>query len=141
MGRVDDVINVAGHRLSTGQMEELIGSHPAVAECAVVGIDDELRGQVPVGFAVLKDGAALDQEQMQQELVAIIRKEIGAVACFRQSAIVKRLPKTRSGKILRKTIRQLAVEDDVPVPPTIDDSAILGEIREAMQTCRIGQYA
>ena len=141
MGRVDDVINVAGHRLSTGQMEELIGSHPAVAECAVVGIDDELRGQVPVGFAVLKDGAALAQAQMQQELVSIIRKEIGAVACFRQSAIVKRLPKTRSGKILRKTIRQLAVQDDVPVPPTIDDPAILDEIRETMQTCGIGQYA
>ena len=141
MGRVDDVINVAGHRLSTGQMEELIGSHPAVAECAVVGIDDELRGQVPVGFAVLKDGAALDQAQMQQELVSIIRKEIGAIACFRQSAIVKRLPKTRSGKILRKTIRQLAVQDDVPVPPTIDDPAILDEIRETMQTCGIGQYA
>ena len=141
MGRVDDVINVAGHRLSTGQMEELIGSHPAVAECAVVGIDDELRGQVPVGFAVLKDGAALDQAQMQQELVSIIRKEIGAVACFRQSAIVKRLPKTRSGKILRKTIRQLAVQDDVSVPPTIDDPAILDEIRETMQTCGIGQYA
>ena len=141
MGRVDDVINVAGHRLSTGQMEELIGSHPAVAECAVVGIDDELRGQVPVGFAVLKDGAALDQAQMQQELVSIIRKEIGAIACFRQSAIVKRLPKTRSGKILRKTIRQLAVQDDVSVPPTIDDPAILDEIRETMQTCGIGQYA
>ena len=141
MGRVDDVINVAGHRLSTGQMEELIGSHPAVVECAVVGIDDELRGQVPVGFAVLKDGAALDQAQMQQELVSIIRKEIGAIACFRQSAIVKRLPKTRSGKILRKTIRQLAVQDDVPVPPTIDDPAILDEIRETMQTCGIGQYA
>lgn len=141
MGRVDDVINVAGHRLSTGQMEELIGSHPAVAECAVVGIDDELRGQVPVGFAVLKDGAALAQAQMQQELVSIIRKEIGAIACFRQSAIVKRLPKTRSGKILRKTIRQLAVQDDVPVPPTIDDPAILDEIRETMQTCGIGQYA
>ena len=141
MGRVDDVINVAGHRLSTGQMEELIGSHPAVAECAVVGIDDELRGQVPVGFAVLKDGAALDQAQMQQELVSIIRKEIGAIACFRQSATVKRLPKTRSGKILRKTIRQLAVQDDVPVPPTIDDPAILDEIRETMQTCGIGQYA
>ena len=141
MGRVDDVINVAGHRLSTGQMEELIGSHPAVAECAVVGIDDELRGQVPVGFAVLKDGAALAQAQMQQELVSIIRKEIGAIACFRQSAIVKRLPKTRSGKILRKTIRQLAVQDDVSVPPTIDDPAILDEIRETMQTCGIGQYA
>ena len=93
MGRVDDVINVAGHRLSTGQMEELIGSHPGVAECAVVGIDDELRGQVPVGFAVLKDGVDMNHQDLEKELVSIIRKEIGAVACFRKSALVKRLPK------------------------------------------------
>ena len=102
MGRVDDVINIAGHRLSTGQMEELIGSHEGVAECAVVGIDDALRGQVPVGFTVLKDGVQFDQDDLEKELVAIIRREIGGVACFRKSAIVKRLPKTRSGKILRK---------------------------------------
>ena len=121
MGRVDDVINVAGHRLSTGQMEELIGSHNGVAECAVVGIDDELRGQVPVGFAVLN--------------------EIGAVACFRKSAVVKRLPKTRSGKILRKTIRQLAFEEDVPVPATIDDPVILSEIKDTMEACGIGKYS
>ena len=138
MGRVDDVINVAGHRLSTGQMEELIGSHPGVAECAVVGIDDELRGQIPVGFAVLKNGVEMNHQDLEKELVSIIRKEIGAVACFRKSALVKRLPKTRSGKILRKTIRQLATNPEVPIPPTIDDPAILDEIRDAMQTSGIG---
>ena len=141
MGRVDDVINVAGHRLSTGQMEELIASHPAVAECAVVGIDDELRGQVPVGFAVLKDGTKISQDQLEQEMVGIIRKEIGAVACFKQSVIVSRLPKTRSGKILRKTIRQLAKGEKVPAPPTIDDPAILGEICQVLESCGIGSFA
>ena len=141
MGRTDDVINVAGHRLSTGEMEELIAGHPAVAECAVTGIDDELRGQVPVGFVVLKDGVEISQEQMQKELVDIIRRDIGAVAYFRQSGIVKRLPKTRSGKILRKTIRKLAVETEVSVPPTIDDPIILDEIRDVMRERGIGQYA
>ena len=141
MGRTDDVINVAGHRLSTGEMEELIAGHPAVAECAVTGIDDELRGQVPVGFVVLKDGIDISQNQMQEELIAIIRREIGAVAYFRQSGIVKRLPKTRSGKILRKTIRRLAIETEVLVPPTIDDPKILDEIREVMQERGIGRYA
>ena len=141
MGRTDDVINVAGHRLSTGEMEELIAGHPAVAECAVTGIDDELRGQVPVGFVVLKDGVEMSQEQMQNELVDIIRRDIGAVAYFRQSGIVKRLPKTRSGKILRKTIRKLAVETEVSVPPTIDDPVILDEIRDVMRERGIGQYA
>ena len=141
MGRTDDVINVAGHRLSTGEMEDLIAGHPAVAECAVTGIDDELRGQVPVGFVVLKDGIEISQDQMQKELIAIIRREIGAVAYFRQSGIVKRLPKTRSGKILRKTIRRLAIETEVLVPPTIDDPKILDEIREVMQERGIGRYA
>ena len=141
MGRTDDVINVAGHRLSTGEMEELIAGHPAVAECAVTGIDDELRGQVPVGFVVLKDGVEMSQEQMQKELVDIIRRDIGAVAYFRQSGIVKRLPKTRSGKILRKTIRKLAVETEVSVPPTIDDPIILDEIRDVMRERGIGHYA
>ncbi len=141
MGRTDDVINVAGHRLSTGEMEDLIAGHPAVAECAVTGIDDELRGQVPVGFVVLKDGIEISQDQMQEELIEIIRREIGAVAYFRQSGIVKRLPKTRSGKILRKTIRRLAIETEVLVPPTIDDPKILDEIREVMQERGIGRYA
>ena len=140
MGRTDDNINVAGHRLSTGEMEELLGSHAAVAECAVVGIDDELRGQVPVGFVVLKDGVTAAAESIEQDLILMIRKEIGAVAYFRQAAIVARLPKTRSGKILRKTIRRLAVETDVPVPPTIDDPKIMTELLDAMQSKGIGQF-
>ncbi|MGB0809027.1 MAG: AMP-binding enzyme, partial [bacterium] len=141
MGRTDDNINVAGHRLSTGEMEELIGSHAAVAECAVVGIDDELRGQVPVGFVVLKDGVTAEPESIEQDLILLIRQEIGAVAYFRQAAIVARLPKTRSGKILRKTIRRLAVETDVPVPPTIDDPKIMTELLNAMQSKGIGQFS
>jgi len=141
MGRTDDVINVAGHRLSTGEMEDLIAGHQAVAECAVTGIDDELRGQVPVGFVVLKDGIDISQDQMQEELIAIIRREIGAVAYFRQSGIVRRLPKTRSGKIMRKTIQRLAIETEVLVPPTIDDPKILDEISEVMQERGIGRYA
>ena len=135
------MINVAGHRLSTGQMEELIASHQAVAECAVVGIDDELRGQVPVGFAVLKDGINISQDQLEKEMVGLIRREIGAVACFRKSTIVKRLPKTRSGKILRKTIRLLATGEKVSTPPTIDDPVILDEIRRVIESCGIGNYA
>ena len=115
MGRVDDVINVAGHRLSTGQMEELIGSHPGVAECAVVGIDDELRGQVPVGFAVLKDGVDMNHQDWKKNWL-LIRKEIGAVACFRKS-LCEKASQTRSGKILRKTIRQLATTAEVPIHP------------------------
>ena len=141
MGRTDDNINVAGHRLSTGEMEELIGSHAAVAECAVVGIDDELRGQVPVGFVVLKDGVTAEPESIEQDLILLIRQEIGAVAYFRQAAIVARLPKTRSGKILRKTIRRLAVETDVPVPPTIDDPKSMTELLDAMQSKGIGQFS
>ena len=141
MGRVDDVINVAGHRLSTGQMEELIAAHPVVAECAVVGIDDDFRGQVPVGFTVLKDGTKISQEKLEHEMVDIIRKEIGAVAYFKKSVIVSRLPKTRSGKILRKTIRQLATGEKVLAPPTIDDPAILGEIYQVLKSSGIGSFA
>lgn len=140
MGRTDDNINVAGHRLSTGEMEELIGSHAAVAECAVVGIDDALRGQVPVGFVVLKDGVTTEPESIEQNLILLIRQKIGALAYFRQAAIVTRLPKTRSGKILRKTIRRLAVETDVSVPPTIDDPKIMTELLDAMQSKGIGQF-
>lgn len=129
MGRVDDVINVAGHRLSTGEMEEIVSAHPAVAECAVVGIADELRGQRPVGFVVLKDDWLDTSRSVETELVAMIREKIGAVAYFRQAVIVKRLPKTRSGKILRKTIRQIADGESFTVPSTIDDPMILDEIR------------
>lgn len=137
MGRVDDVINVAGHRLSTGEMEEIVGAHPAVAECAVVGIADELRGQRPVGFVVLKDDWAGTPERdeirsIEDELVAMIREKIGAVAYFRNAVVVKRLPKTRSGKILRKTIRQIADGETFTMPSTIDDPVILDEIRAAL---------
>lgn len=143
MGRVDDVINVAGHRLSTGEMEEVIGDHSSVAECAVVGIHDELKGELPVAFVVLKDGAEIEQEQLEKELVKRIRDEIGAIAALRQVAVVQKLPKTRSGKILRKSIRTLAKEerDNVATPSTIDDPGSLDEIADAMQNYRIGRYA
>lgn len=139
MGRIDDVINVAGHRLSTGAMEELVASHPAVAECAVVGISDELRGQVPVGLVVLKDQQNISGQALEKEIVADIREQIGAVACFKRVAVVQRLPKTRSGKILRKIIGKLANGEDFAMPSTIDDPLILDEIRQAMQQEQIGQ--
>ncbi len=140
MGRVDDVINVAGHRLSTGELEEILAAHPDVAECAVLGLSDELRGQVPVGLVVLKDGGhELSETDLEQALVQLIRQRIGAVACFKQAAVVARLPKTRSGKILRKTLRQLADGENFPVPSTIDDPAILDEIRQVLERRGIGQ--
>ena len=139
MGRVDDVINVAGHRLSTGEMEEFVAMHPAVAECAVVGIAEELRGQVPLGFVVLKDGVSIGIEQLEKELTALIRENIGAVAYFRHAVIVKRLPKTRSGKILRKVIRNIADAEPFVVPSTIDDPQILVEIADALKERKIGK--
>ncbi|MBL7980372.1 MAG: AMP-binding protein [Flavobacteriales bacterium] len=139
MGRVDDVINVAGHRLSTGEMEELLAGHAAVAECAVVGIADDLRGQVPVGLVVRKDGAAIDDAGLERELVALIRDKIGAVAVFRQAVVVKRLPKTRSGKILRKTIRNIADGEHYAVPSTIEDPSVLTEIHDGLKARRIGK--
>ncbi|MCC4814925.1 propionyl-CoA synthetase [Vibrio lentus] len=133
MGRIDDVINVAGHRLSTGEMEEIVGGHPAIAECAVVGIHDDLKGQLPLGLVVLKDGVKVDSIELQAELVGKVRNEIGAVACFKQALVVERLPKTRSGKILRRTIRQIAEGEQYVVPSTIDDPASLEEISEALR--------
>lgn len=133
MGRVDDVINVAGHRLSTGEMEELVASHPAVAECAVVGVADELRGQVPVGLVVLKDGTTTPDQQVETELVQLIRQKIGAVAVFKRAIVVKRLPKTRSGKILRKIIRMIADGTPYQIPSTIDDPNILTEIHDVLR--------
>ncbi|MBE2230734.1 MAG: acetate--CoA ligase [Chitinophagaceae bacterium] len=138
MGRVDDVINVSGHRLSTGEMEELVASHPAIAECAVMGIADELRGQRPVALVVLKDGHREEEDLIEEELVALIREKIGAVAYFRNAAVVKRLPKTRSGKILRKTIRQMADGETFTIPSTIDDPHILEEIREVLEERKMG---
>ncbi|RMF60377.1 MAG: propionyl-CoA synthetase, partial [Calditrichaeota bacterium] len=139
MGRIDDVINVAGHRLSTGEMEELIASHPAVAECSVFGVADDLRGQVPVGLVVLKDGVEVDPDELEKELVELIRREIGAFAYFRKAAIVKRLPKTRSGKILRNVLRKIADGEPFNIPSTIDDPVILEEIKETMSHTHIGK--
>ncbi len=139
MGRVDDVINVAGHRLSTGAMEEVIAKHPAVAECAVIGVADTLKGQLPVGFVVLKAGAQVDEGQLKQELVQMVREQIGPIACYRETLIVKRLPKTRSGKILRGTMRKIADGQEYRVPSTIDDPAILGEIEEALKSVGYGK--
>ena len=134
MGRVDDVINVAGHRLSTGQMEEVVAGNPAVAECAVVGIKDEDKGQVPLGLVVLKDGVNIALESLREELIASVRAEVGAFANFRKLLRVERLPKTRSGKILRQTIRKMADGDDYTMPSTIDDPAILDEIQAGLDS-------
>ncbi len=132
MGRTDDVINVAGHRLSTGEMEEIVADHPAVAECAVIGINDNLKGQAPVGLVLLKDGVEIDEEELEKELIAMVRKEIGPIACFNKAMVVQRLPKTRSGKILRKLMRQIADGQDYTVPSTIDDPSSLAEIEALM---------
>ncbi|MDH3763396.1 MAG: propionyl-CoA synthetase [Gammaproteobacteria bacterium] len=129
MGRVDDVINVAGHRLSTGEMEEVVGKHPMVAECAVIGRRDELKGQMPMGFVVLKNADGAEPDQIINELVQLVRKDIGAVAAFKEAIVVGRLPKTRSGKILRKTLRAMVDGDDYVVPSTIEDPAALDEIK------------
>jgi len=133
MSRTDDLINVAGHRLSTGGMEEVLSKHQDVAECAVVGVADQLKGHVPVGFLVLKAGVNRPDAEIVKEVIQMVRDEIGPVASFRSATVVDRLPKTRSGKILRKTMRQIADGENVPVPPTIDDPAILGEITEALK--------
>lgn len=133
MSRTDDIINVAGHRLSTGGMEEVLASHPDVAECAVVGVADALKGQVPLGFVVLKAGVAKPEDQILRELVQLVRERIGPVAAFKQAAVVKRLPKTRSGKILRATMQKIADAQEFRMPATIDDPAILSEITEVLQ--------
>ena len=128
MGRTDDIINVAGHRLSTGGMEEVLASHPDVAECAVVGAQDGLKGQVPLGLVVLKAGVTRDPAAIERELVALVRERIGPVAAFKTAHVVARLPKTRSGKILRASLRRLADGEDPRPPPTIDDATILDEV-------------
>ncbi|MGD9791875.1 MAG: propionyl-CoA synthetase [Acidimicrobiia bacterium] len=136
MGRIDDVINVAGHRLSTGEMEQILSGHRDVAECAVVGAADELKGQVPVAFVVLKSGSDRDRPALEAELVAMVRKDIGAVAAFKEATIVSRLPKTRSGKVLRATIRAITDAKPYTVPSTIDDPTSLDEIAEAWAAMR-----
>ena len=134
MSRIDDVINVAGHRLSTGAMEEVLAGHPDVAECAVIGAADALKGQLPLGLVVLKAGVTRPHVQVLQELIDRVRQHIGPVAAFRHVAIVARLPKTRSGKVLRATMRAIADSQEYTVPATIDDPRILEEISQALQT-------
>lgn len=129
MGRVDDVINVAGHRLSTGEMEEIVGKHPMVAECAVIGRRDELKGQLPMGFVVLKNADGVNPDEVVDEVIALVRQDIGAVAAFKQALVVARLPKTRSGKILRKTLRAIVDGEEYVLPSTIEDPAALDEIK------------
>ena len=133
MSRTDDIINIAGHRLSTGGMEEVLASHPDVAECAVIGVADQLKGQIPVGFVVLNAGVDRGDDQVVGELVKLMRDQIGPVASFRTAAVVKRLPKTRSGKVLRGTMRRIADSEAYKMPATIDDPAILDEITEALR--------
>ena len=132
MGRTDDVINVAGHRLSTGSIEAALATHPAVAECAVIGVKDALKGQLPRGFVVLKSGVDVDEQALHAELIAAVRRDIGPVAAFRDVSVVDALPKTRSGKILRKTMRGIADGRDEPVPSTIEDTAVLDALRSTL---------
>nr|WP_090344502.1 propionyl-CoA synthetase [Mycolicibacterium malmesburyense]CRL76060.1 acyl-CoA synthetase/AMP-acid ligase [Mycolicibacterium malmesburyense] len=131
MGRIDDVINVAGHRLSTGSIEAVLATHPAVAECAVIGVRDEIKGQVPRGFVVLKTGASADG--LAEELIKLVREDIGAVACFKLVDVVPALPKTRSGKILRKTMRGIAHGRDEPLPSTIEDPAVIETLKPILK--------
>jgi propionyl-CoA synthetase len=133
MSRTDDIINVAGHRLSTGAMEEVLASHSDVAECAVIGVADQLKGQLPVGFLVLKAGVDRTDEDIVAEVVQLVRNKIGPVAAFKQAAVIERLPKTRSGKILRGTMQKIADNEEYRMPATIDDPAILDEIDSALQ--------
>ena len=139
MSRTDDIINVAGHRLSTGGMEEVLAGHPDVAECAVIGVHDALKGQVPLGFVVLKSGTARAGDDILAEIVQRVRAEIGPVAAFKQAVIVGRLPKTRSGKILRATMQKIVQNEEFPMPATIDDPVILEEIDDAVRQAGLKQ--
>ncbi|GJD96067.1 propionyl-CoA synthetase [Methylobacterium iners] len=138
LGRTDDIINVAGHRLSTGGMEAVLASHPDVAECAVIGIRDALKGEQPCGFVVMKSGVAREPAEVERELVALVRERIGPVAAFKLALTVGRLPKTRSGKILRGTMKRIADGEPWTLPPTIDDAAVLDEIGESLKGRGIG---
>ncbi|HEX6936972.1 MAG TPA: propionyl-CoA synthetase, partial [Actinomycetes bacterium] len=133
MGRTDDVINVAGHRLSTGSMEAVVASHPAVAECCVIGVHDDLKGQIPRGLVVLKAGVDVDPDDLRAELVQMVRDEIGAVASFKHVDVVAGLPKTRSGKILRRSLRAIAAGRDEPVPSTIEDPTVLDALKPTLR--------
>ncbi len=139
MSRTDDIINVAGHRLSTGGMEEVLAGHPDVAECAVIGVADALKGQVPVGFLVINKGVNRPMADIEKEAVALVRDKIGPVAAFKTALVVQRLPKTRSGKILRGTMRKIADGEAWTTPATIDDPAILTEIGEVLAGAGLGK--
>ena len=134
MSRTDDIINVAGHRLSTGAMEEVLTSHPDVAECAVTGVNDSLKGQLPLGFLVLNAGCERDHDQIVKECVGLVRDKIGPVAAFKEALVVNRLPKTRSGKILRGTMQKIADAESWQMPATIDDPVILDEITDSLKS-------
>jgi len=138
MGRTDDIINVAGHRLSTGGMEEVLASHPAVAECAVIGVKDALKGETPCGFVVLKSGVNRPPADVERELVGLVREKIGPVAAFKLAITIARLPKTRSGKILRGTMKKIADGDAWTMPATIDDPVILDEVSAALKGRGLG---
>ena len=139
-GRVDDVINVAGHRLSTAEMEEIVSSHHSVAECAVIGINDELKGQIPLALVVTKLGENIEHFQLQHEVVQLVREQIGAVASLRDVIIIQRLPKTRSGKILRKLMRSIVDGENFQIPSTIDDEAIIDELKHDFTLAKIGSF-
>ena len=132
MTRTDDIINVAGHRLSTGGIEEVLAAHPDVAECAVIGVADALKGQVPMGFLVLKAGVKRPPDEVEREVIQLVRDRVGPVASFKTALVVAGLPKTRSGKILRGTMRKIADGEDYSLPATIDDPAILDIIDKAL---------
>ena len=134
MARTDDVINVAGHRLSTGAMEEVLAEHPDVAECAVIGVTDALKGQLPLGFLCTNSGTERSDDDIVKDCVSLMREKIGPVAAFKHAVVVQRLPKTRSGKILRATMVKIADSEDYKMPATIDDPAILGEIQDALKS-------
>ncbi len=138
MGRVDDIINVAGHRLSTGSMEEAVAKHPDVAECAVLGVEDQLKGEVPIGFLVLKAGAERSHEEIVSDVIGMVRNEVGPIASFKKAVVVDRLPKTRSGKILRGTMRKIADGKEYRMPSTIEDPEVLDEIKEAVKEIGYG---
>ena len=133
MSRTDDIINVAGHRLSTGGMEEVVAAHADVAECAVIGVADQLKGEIPLGFLVLNAGVSRPHHDIVSEVIQMVRTEIGPVAAFKTAIVVQRLPKTRSGKILRGTMKKIADQTKWKMPATIDDPAILGEVTERLQ--------
>ena len=137
MSRTDDIINVAGHRLSTGAIEEVLSEHKSVAECAVIGIADKLKGQLPIGLLTLKAGVDKNNDTISKECIQMVRNKIGPVAAFKIAIVVKRLPKTRSGKILRGTVRKIADKEDYKMPATIDDPAILDEIKESLIQSKI----